>query len=98
MTENIGWTGRNGWYESNQGHIIQRTGSRWYVTFPGEQMPDVDRATLREAKAYVEREAREATQPGKCPRCVYGDPAGHTCDSRQQAQHAIEVRSRAGDR
>jgi hypothetical protein len=59
----VGWTRFGaGHYESSLGHKIVRIKGRWYITFPGEVTPDVDRATLREAKGYVEQE-RTAIRP-----------------------------------
>jgi hypothetical protein len=48
------WTGRNGWYESDRGHVVSSIGRRWFITEPDERTPDAEKATLREAKAYVE--------------------------------------------
>lgn len=50
----LSWTGCNGWYESDRGHVINSIGRRWFITDPGERTPDVEKASLREAKAYVE--------------------------------------------
>lgn len=49
------WTGTNGWYESSDGHIVNSIGRRWFITCPGETHPDVEKSSLRDAKAYVEQ-------------------------------------------
>ncbi|WP_431728538.1 hypothetical protein [Verrucosispora sp. TAA-831] len=43
-----------GHYESDRGHVIDRIGREWFITFPGERTPDVSRPTLAEAWAYVQ--------------------------------------------
>jgi len=40
-------------------------------------------------------ETRATTDsPEKCPVCVYGEPADHTCDEGQQHRYRVETRGR----
>lgn len=48
------WDNSPGYYVSSWGHVISSIGRRWFITWPGEYTPDVERASLRDAKRYVE--------------------------------------------